>query len=823
LTASRAFAGATADIDMVSKTNDTGGSAAAGSTVTYNIDIHNNGPNGGSKLLIQDCLDTHLNFSGTNATQPDNCDTTTAPVSPLTCPAPRVLVSCHLQGVGNGSDQTLVITTTVKNDTPTDTTITNCASYFPDPTAQSPSDDPDSSNNSVCDGDGFTVVEQADMAVVKEQHDPLPASNPLPGATNVTYRITATNNGPSTAANVKVGDSITTGSATFVSATPVAPNTNGLDCSAFLAFGDFCTVASLASGQSVAFDLVVTLPNDGTTTITDTATTSSDTADSDDTNNSSHVTTTICQSVDLAITKACDTFCPPADTRASAIRRSAVSVCEPTAIVDPIPGGSDFQYDITVTNNDGSVTAHNVILADALPAGVSFVSVFPNPCVSGTIPANTCNLGDIGPGNSVSFSIHVTAVESGPVQNTGSVSADECDRNTQDNSASCSVTVETNNMPAALEADREASSTDTDCITTDPISTSSDHNRVFEPGEEVRIDPTWHNTLDNADADTTGTADTPSSPAGGTLTIEDCTADYGAIPANSDADCNSATGDCYQMKVTEDVAGVRPHLADHHRHWDTTFHETLSSGETKTWTLHIGDTFPDVPRTNGFYRFIETILHNRITIGCQNGDFFCPADPVIRAQIAAFVARSIAGNDTLVPTSSGDYNCSTGPSQFTDVPITNGFCKHINYLKDLKVVNGCTPTTFCPDIPGTRGQVAVVVARGFEVKLGNTADPDGSIPLFGNDTVGARAYNCDSVDHTNSVTAGNIPAGTPPFPDVPTSGDVCKSVGALYAAHVVDGSDPTHFNPNDNIRRDQAAKILTNEFVALPLYGPLTF
>jgi hypothetical protein len=385
------------------------------------------------------------------------------------------------------------------------------------------------------------------------------------------------------------------------------------------------------------------------------------------------------------------------------------------------------------------------------------------------------------------------------------------------------VTVETENTPTALEADREASSTDTDCITTDPISTSSDVNRVFEPDEEVRIDPTWHNNLNNADPDITGTADTPTSPAGGTLTIEDCTADYGPIPANSDADCNSATGDCYQMKVTEDVAGVRPHLADHHRHWDTTFHETLSSGETKTWTLHIGDTFPDVPRTNGFYRFIETILHNRITIGCQNGDFFCPADPVIRAQIAAFVARSLAGNDTLVPTSSGDYNCSTGPSQFTDVPITNGFCKHINYLKDLKVVNGCTPTTFCPDIPGTRGQVAVVVARGFEVKLGNTADPDGSIPLFGNDTVGARAYNCDSVDHTNSVTAGNIPAGTPPFPDVPSSGDVCKSVGALYAAHVVDGSDPTHFNPNDNIRRDQAAKILTNEFVALPLYGPLTF
>jgi hypothetical protein len=204
---------------------------------------------------------------------------------------------------------------------------------------------------------------------------------------------------------------------------------------------------------------------------------------------------------------------------------------------------------------------------------------------------------------------------------------------------------------------------------------------------------------------------------------------------------------------------------------------------------------------------------------------YCPADPVVRAQIAAFVARSIAGNDTLVPTSSGDYNCSTGtpPSQFTDVPISSGFCKHINYLKDLGVVNGCTLTTFCPNNDASRGAVAVVIARGLEAKLGNTPNPDSFIPLFGNDTTGARAYNCDSVDHTNSVTAANILAGTPPFPDVPTSGDICKSVGALYAAHVVDGSDPTHFNPSSLIRRDQAAKILTNEFINLPLYGPLTF
>jgi hypothetical protein len=45
-------------------------------------------------------------------------------------------------------------------------------------------------------------------------------------------------------------------------------------------------------------------------------------------------------------------------------------------------------------------------------------------------------------------------------------------------------------------------------------------------------------------------------------------------------------------------------------------------------------------------------------------------------------------------------------------------------------------------------------------------------------------------------------------------------VGFLYAAHVVDGSSPLNFFPASNIQRDQAAKILTHEFVNLPLYGP---
>jgi len=804
LTASTVFATApTADVS-VTKSNDKSGSIVAGDTITWTIDVTNHGPSGAPGIGLTDTVPAVFENVQASATNPDKCTVV------------GNLVTCEVKGIGSstGTD-VIIITATLKSDTPTGSIPQNCAAAT---YSSNSHPDPNTENNSGCES-ALTVVEAADMQVTKTQTDPAPASNPVLGGTNVTYRIVATNNGPSTATTVSVGDDITVGSATFVSATPVAPNTNGLDCSGFTAFPGSCTVASLASGQSVSFDLVVTAPNDGTASITDHATVSAETFDPDDSNNAVNVSTTICQSVDLSITKACQTFCPPS----VGVRDTEVPICEPTPIEGPIPGGSDFAYAITVTNNDSTNTAHNVLFVEPL-LGVTFVGVSPNPCTSGDIsPDNNCNLGDILAGASVSFTIHVTATDSGPINNIASVSGDECDPNSENNSASCGVTVETANTPTALEADRESSSTDTICETATPTSTSSDINRVFEPGESVRIDPTWHNNLANADADTTGLADTPSSPTGGTLTIDDCSADYGAIPANTDSDCNSATGDCYQMTVTEDVEGVRPHLSDHPRHWDTTFHETLSSGETKTWTLHIGDTFTDVPRSNGFYRFIETILHNRITIGCENGNFFCPGAPVVRAQVAAFIARSLAGNDTLVPTSGTGWNCSTGPSQFTDVTTSNQFCKHINYLKDQKVIFGCTPTTFCPATAANRGQIAIAIARAAEVKLGNTADPDGSIPLFGNSTDGARVYNCDSVDHTNTFDSSNIPAGTPPFTDVAASGDVCKSVGLLFVNHVVDGFGDGTYHPAANIRRDQAAKILVNEFVSLPLYGPLTF
>ena len=87
---------------------------------------------------------------------------------------------------------------------------------------------------------------------------------------------------------------------------------------------------------------------------------------------------------------------------------------------------------------------------------------------------------------------------------------------------------------------------------------------MFEPGETVRVDPSWKNTL--TDPQTfTGTASDLSGPAGPTYTINDSSADYGTLGAGATGDCNGATGDCYLMTIS----GTRPAA-----HWDATFTET---------------------------------------------------------------------------------------------------------------------------------------------------------------------------------------------------------------------------------------------------------
>src|SRR5262249_437723 len=121
---------------------------------------------------------------------------------------------------------------------------------------------------------------------------------------------------------------------------------------------------------------------------------------------------------------------------------------------------------------------------------------------------------------------------------------------------------------------------------------ASGNNGVFEPGETVQVETTWTNPSDTPFT-LTGPASNFPGPTGPTYTSTDDPADFGSIASLANANCFAATANCYSLEVT----GSRPSP-----HWDTTFDETVTASTTaatdKTWTLHIGGSFGDVPTSN---------------------------------------------------------------------------------------------------------------------------------------------------------------------------------------------------------------------------------
>ncbi len=218
--------------------------------------------------------------------------------------------------------------------------------------------------------------------------------------------------------------------------------------------------------------------------------------------------------------------------------------------------------------------------------------------------------------------------------------------------------------------------------------------------------PSWRN-CGTTDLPLQGTAGNIQGPPGPTYTIDDSTANYGTLAPAAATDCETASGDCYVMSVS----GARPVL-----HWDLTFDETLASSGplgpvgagatlTKTWALHIGGSFPDVPE-DVFYPFVEILLHNFVTAGggCGAG-MYCGEDGVLRQQMAVFLLKARYGGAFAPPPASG--------TAFGDVDAGNPFAPWIEELSRQGVTGGCqaSPPLFCPTSPVNRQQMAAFLLK----------------------------------------------------------------------------------------------------------------
>jgi hypothetical protein len=316
-------------------------------------------------------------------------------------------------------------------------------------------------------------------------------------------------------------------------------------------------------------------------------------------------------------------------------------------------------------------------------------------------------------------------------------------------------------VPVALAADAHASAG------------SSNVNGVFEPGEQVVVEPSWMNGGSSATFSLTGIASNYTGPGGATYTLNDSSAAYGTLTPLTTGDCFTATGDCYQMSV--DNPASRPV-----QHWDATFQESpsvlLPSGfpvPVKTWTLHIGLSFTDTPTSNIFYRFIENIFHNGVTGGC-GGTNYCPTNSTLRQQMAVFVLKSKEGPSFVPPTCTG---------VFADVPCPGLFTDWIEELFNRGVVAGCGGGNYCPTNPVLRQQMSVFLLKTL---LGSSYVP---------------------------------PACTGIFADVPCPSLFADWIEDLFNRGIAAGCGGGNFCPTNPTTRGQMSPFLAKTF-GLLLYGP---
>jgi cysteine-rich repeat protein len=245
----------------------------------------------------------------------------------------------------------------------------------------------------------------------------------------------------------------------------------------------------------------------------------------------------------------------------------------------------------------------------------------------------------------------------------------------------------------------------------------SNINGVFEPGETVRIQPTWTYT-GTPDVVLTGqatnfTGPTTASPPTPRYRVSDGAAEYGDVSMDDLASC--ATGsNCYLIHA--DALGARPA-----QHWDATIDEIMDATQfalgglpnhgVQTWTLHLGNSFADVPSDvpvpHPFFAFIENLFHKGITGGCAGGNY-CPANPVTRAQMAVFLLKASLGAGYVPPdctgTVFGDVLCLPG----------NTFDSWIEDLAGRGITGGCGGGNYCPGNTVTRGQMAVFLLKSLE-------------------------------------------------------------------------------------------------------------
>lgn len=168
-------------------------------------------------------------------------------------------------------------------------------------------------------------------------------------------------------------------------------------------------------------------------------------------------------------------------------------------------------------------------------------------------------------------------------------------------------------------------------------------------------------------------------------------------------------------------------------------------------------------------RAVECLAWYEITAGSDGGRAYRPREPVTRAQMAGFLART-------VDRTTGRQLPAEDATRFRDVGADHTFASAISRLAAAGIVRGGPAgrpaDEFAPESPVTRAQMAAFLDRAYTAVVGR------SLP---------RADAC--------------------FPD--TAAHVLRrSIDRLCLAGVVEGTSSGHYRPGAPVRRDAMASFV---------------
>ena len=228
----------------------------AGTSLTYTLQVTNNGPATAIDVAVSDILPVGVSYSSAVVTGGAGSET---------CGEAAGVVSCSLGTIPDGATETVTIVVAV--DASWLGSLANTASVMASST------DPVGANND--DSVVVVVTAQADLALTKTV---APTTADVGDA--LVYTIVVTTNGPSDATNVVVSDPIPTGI--------LIDSATATQGACTIAGGLSCAIGTMEPGDSVTITVDATATASGT--LVNTATVVSDTTDPDASDNSDSAT-----------------------------------------------------------------------------------------------------------------------------------------------------------------------------------------------------------------------------------------------------------------------------------------------------------------------------------------------------------------------------------------------------------------------------------------------------------------------------------------------------------------------------------------------------